>query len=142
MSFDLALVNSDISIKSDGTVRTVENTSKLRQDIVKIILTPLGSVRFHTWYGSDINENTIGDLLPDNLLFDNISSGLTESLDRLVTLQRAQASQQRVDLAELIAVIQQVEVQRDIRDLRIVNVRVAVLSKSLSPVEETFSIRG
>lgn len=142
MSFDLELIDSDLSIKSDGTVRTVNKTAKLKQDVIKIILTPLGSVKFHEWYGSNINEDTIGHVLPDNLLFHNISSEISDSINRLRTLQRAQSSYQRVDAAELIISIAEVDVQRNPDDPRQVNVRVKVISQDLSAVTETFTIGG
>lgn len=142
MSFDLELVDSDLRIQADGTLRTVEKTKKLRQDVIKVILTPIGDAKFHPWYGSNINENSIGNILPEDLLFENLSTAITESLERLLTLQRSQATQQRVSLEELIAVVQEVQVDRDPRDPRVVHVRVLVLSKSLSPVEEVFSIRS
>ena len=142
MSFDLALINSDLSIKSDGTVRTVTKTDKLKQDVVKIILTPLGSMRFHDWYGSNINENTIGNILPENILFNDISSSISESLERLRTLQRSQASYQKMDPSEIIVSIAEINVQRDIVDPRQVNVIVKVISRDLIPVEEIFTIRS
>lgn len=141
MSFDLALIDSDLSIKADGTMRTVEKTAKLRQDIIKIILTPIGSVRPHPWYGSTVSESTVGSL-PDNFLFSDIESAISESLDRLITLQRAQATQQNVQLSELIATVQEISADRDPRDLRLVNVRVSVVSKVLEPVEEIFAMRS
>lgn len=140
MSFDLALVDSDISIKPDGTLRTVTDTNKLKQDVVKIILTPLNSVRFHPWYGSDINEGLIGEVPTDSILFQKISGALTQSLNRLQTLQRSQATGQRVTPAEMIAAIRSVSVQRAIDDPRQVNVVVILLSKDLTAIEEIFSI--
>lgn len=142
MSFDLALIDSDIKIKSDGTIRIVEETAKLQQDIVKIILTPVGSVKHHTWYGSNIGENNIGNILPDDILFNNLDSALQDSLQKLVQLQRVQSTQQRVSTSELIAAIREVNVQRNPNDPRQINVVVRVISKSLQPVEEIFTIRG
>ena len=140
MSFDLALINSDLDIKADGTIRTVEKTDKLSQDIVKIILTPINSMRFHEWYGSAINEGTIGNVLPDNILFNDISIAISDSLQRLMILQRAQSAQQRVDPSELIASIAEVNVGRNASDPRQINVVVRIISQNLTPVEETFSI--
>jgi len=140
MSFDLALINSDLSIKPDGTIRTIVGADKLKQDIVKIILTPIGSVKYHLWYGSAINEGTIGKVPPDNMLFQDISTALQQSLSRLQTLQRAQASGQRVDLSEMLATINNLQIQRNPADPRQVNVIVIAISKDFTAVEEIFTI--
>jgi phage baseplate assembly protein W len=142
MSFDLALIDSDIKIKADGTIRTVEDTNKLRQDVIKIILTPLGSVKFHQWYGSNINEGTIGQVPADNMLFEDISASISDSLRKLQTLQRAQATGQNVTLSELIAAIEDINVQRSINDLRQVQVIVSVLTRGLTKIDEVFAIRA
>lgn len=140
MSFDLALIDSDINIKPDGTLRTVSNTAKLKQDIIKVILTPLNSVKFHRWYGSSINEGTIGEIPSDTMLFQHISTALTQSLQRLQQLQRSQATGQTVTPAEMLASIRNVDIQRAFDDPRQVNVVVVVLSKDLTAVEEMFTI--
>lgn len=140
MSFDLALVNSDLSIRPDGAIRTVDRADKLKQDIIKIVLTPLGSVRFHPWYGCAINDNIIGETLPDNMLFQEIASALQQSLSRLQTLQRSQATGQRVTKSEIIGAIRDILVQRKVEDPRQVNVVVFAVSKDYNSVEEVFTI--
>ena len=35
MSFDLKIVNNDLSLNADGSVQTVRDNSKLAQDIIK-----------------------------------------------------------------------------------------------------------
>jgi phage baseplate assembly protein W len=140
MSFDLALINSDLSIKPDGTIRTVMRSDKLKQDIVKIILTPVGSVKFHPWYGSAINEGTIGEVLPDSALFQDITTAIQQSLSRLQTLQRTQATGQRVELSEILATINDIQIQRKYDDPRQVNVIVVAMSKDFTAVEEIFTI--
>jgi len=140
MSFDLELIDSDLNIKADGSIRTVDKTNKLRQDIIKIILTPLGSVKFHPWYGSGINDGLIGELVPDNMLFQDINTSILQSLSKLQTLQRSQATSQRVSLSEMIASVRDILVQRNQSDPRQVNVIVYVISKDFNAVEESFAI--
>ena len=142
MSFDLALINSDLKIKADGSIRIAKDTNKLRQDVIKIILTPLGSVKFHQWYGSNINEGNIGQVPSDNMLFENISTSISDSLEKLQTLQRAQATGQRVTLSELISIIEDIGVQRSINDLRQVQVVVSILTRGLTKIDEVFAIRA
>lgn len=142
MSFDLALIDSDLQILATGDVKTVSDSPKLRQDILKIILTPIGGDRFHNWYGSNISDNIIGQNLSDDLVFGEISSEISNSLERLKSLQMAQSTYQKVTLAELISGVQEIVVQRGGSDPRIINVIVKVLAKNLSQIEEVFTLRG
>lgn len=140
MSFDFHLIDSDIKIKSDGTIRTVSNIDKLKQDLIKIILTPIGSVSLHSWYGSAIDESIIGQPLPDNMIFEEIQSSIEQSIERLKKLQIAQASGQSVSTSEMIGIIEGVLVQRSIYDMRQINVIISVFSKDLTKVEESFTV--
>jgi len=139
MSFDLELVNNDLKIKADGTISIVTDTPKLRQDILKIILTPLGSNPNYLWYGCSIG-NDIGRNFPDILQISRIQANVTQCLNNLKALQISQAANQQVSLAELIASVGGVDVERDTTDQRQMNVVVTVLSKRLSQIQELFTI--
>lgn len=141
MSFDFQLINSDLNIKSDGTIRTVTGINKLKQDIIKIILTPIGSMRLHPWYGSAISDDIIGQNIPEEMLLEEIQTSIEQSLDRLKKLQIAQASGQTVSNDELIGLIEGILAQRALYDQRQITVIVSVFSKNLSQVEETFSVQ-
>jgi len=140
MSFDFELINADLKIKADGTIRTVTDTPKLRQDILKMILTPLGTNRFHKWYGCTVAEDIIGKNMPENLVITEIQSAVTTSLEKLKALQQTQSVSQKVSLAEMIAEIGGVWVERDPTDLRLINVIVTVYSRRLTKVEELFTL--
>lgn len=140
MSFDLALVNNDLALQVNGDVRTVTDTPKLRQDILKIILTPLGSVKNYMWYGCSLGEDIIGTTMTDSMYISKIQTSISKSLDRLKAMQNSQSVNQRVSLAELIDVVAAVDVQRDVSDPRLINVVVTVLSKRLAKIEEVFTI--
>jgi len=142
MSFDLALINSDLSLMPDGSIRTVQDTQKLRQDILKIILTQLGSNRFHPWYGCAVSDDVIGSSLPDNILINDIRTSIIQSLDRLKKLQQQQQTYQKVSLAELINTIGRIDVYRDQVDPRQIKIRVEVYSKRLTKVEEIFTLEA
>jgi len=139
MSFDLALINGDLKIQPDGSIKTVTDTPKLRQDIIKIILTPLGSNKNHLWYGCSISED-IGRNFPDNLQLARIQNYISQSLDRLKALQKSQSTNQRVTLAELINSVGEIHTERDETDPRQMNVVVTVFSKRLAKIEELFTI--
>ncbi|KKK68403.1 hypothetical protein LCGC14_2944400 [marine sediment metagenome] len=140
MSFDLELINGDLKIQPNGKIRTVTDTPKLRQDVLKIILTPLGSVSAHPWYGCAFGDEIIGKNLPDQILDAQIKASITQSLDRLKALQMAQSSTQRVSLAEMIEVVASIDVERDIDDGRKLNILVTILSKRLAKLEELFTL--
>lgn len=140
MSFDLALIDGDISIKPDGSVRTVTDTPKLRQDVLKIILTPLGSNRFHQWYGCSVGENLIGLNMPDNLMETEIQTVVQQSLERLRQLQLSQSTAQEVTLGERIESIGPISVNRNPIDLRQLNIRVAITTRRLTKIEEVFQL--
>jgi len=140
MSFDLALINNDIKINPDGSARIVTDTPKLRQDIIKIILTPLGSVTSHPWYGCTINEEIIGRHLPRHILVEQIKISVTESLEKLKELQLAQSSGQPVSLSEIMQVVAEVKVDNNQNDPRAITVSVTILAKNLSKIEEYFTI--
>lgn len=139
MSFDLKLVNNDLKISSDGSIDIITDTPKLRQDIIKIILTPQGSLESHPWYGCTIDDIS-GQNFPGNIIDSEIRDSIVESLQRLQKLQKAQSVTQRVSLAEIIEVIQDVHAERDIDDGRKINILVSILSKRLSEVSELFTI--
>lgn len=140
MSFDFEIVNSDIKIKADGTVSTITDTPKLRQDVLKIILTPIGSNKFHPWYGCSVTEAVAGRNLPENMMLGEIRATISDSLNKLKTLQIAQSSGQSVSLAEIISVIGNIEAGRNPIDPRQVNVLVSVLTKRLTKIEEIFTV--
>ena len=140
MSFDLEIINSDLKIKSNGVVKTVTDTPKLRQDVIKIITTSLGSNKFHPWYGCAVGESTIGKNLPENMLDMEIKSSIEQSLSKLKTLQTAQAASQSVSLAEMISEVGDIISGRSPIDPRQINIQVTILTKRLSKVEEIFTL--
>lgn len=140
MSFDLALKDGDLDILSNGEMRTVSGSEKLRQDVLKVILTPIGSNKFHPWYGCSVSDDVIGRNLPDNITVLTIKTSVSDSLERLRKLQAQQLSDQTVTLAELINSIGDVDVYRVPEDLRQVKVDVVVYAKDLTEIKEIFSI--
>jgi len=140
MSFDLALINNDLNLQADGKIKTITDTPKLRQDIIKIVLTPLGSVKNHLWYGCSLAEDIIGKALPIGFQASRIQQSITQSLERLKALQESQATMQKVSLAEMIEMLGDVNVERDTQDQRKLNVVISVFSKRLAKIEELFTI--
>jgi len=141
MSFDLKIVGNDLAINPDGSVQTVRDNEKLKQDILKAILTARGSNRFHQWYGSTVSERTIGQVLEGGQLEAEASNAIQETLSTLAALQTAQARIQYVSPGETLAAIKDVRVARDSTDPRQWSITVEVLTRQLTTVEETFFLR-
>lgn len=140
MSFDFSLTDGDLSINPDGKIKTVTDTPKLRQDVLKIILTPIGSVRFHPWYGCTVTESIVGRGMPDNLIQTEVQASVSQALERLKQLQRAQATTQRVTAGETLSNIGEIAVNRSLQDPRQLNVIVQVITRQLTKIEEIFTI--
>lgn len=140
MSFDLTIINGDLDLLQNGELRTVSNSEKLRQDILKMILTPVGSNKFHPWYGCTVTDDIIGKNLPENIMALDIQTSISDSLERLRVLQTQQISTQSVTLAELINVIGSVNAYRAAEDYRQLKVDVTVFARDLTEINEVFSI--
>lgn len=138
MSFDLKIVGNDLAINPDGSMQTVRDNEKLKQDVLKAILTARGTNRFHPWYGSIVSQQTIGRVLDVSQLETEARNAISETLSTLASLQTAQARIQYVSPGETLAAIQDIQVARDSSDPRQWSITVVVLTRQLTPVEETF----
>jgi len=141
MSFDLALERGDIKISADGSMKTVSGNAKLRQDIIKILLTELGSNKFHPKYGSYIGALQIGHYADAKLISLDLESSARKAIKNLMSLQRSQAGKQSLTPGELIVDILKVSVARDQVDPRLYNIFVSVLTKRLTEVRSNVSVR-
>ena len=141
MSFDLRILNNDLAINPDGTIQTVENNEKLIQDVLKAILTPLGSNIFFKWYGNNITNRVVGQNLPPQLLDLEIKRGIEDSIFNIMSMQKSQARSQYVSAAETISSINEISVLRNEEDPRQFEIYIAILTKKLNVIETTFSVR-
>jgi len=141
MSFDLKIENNDLDLNPDGTLQTVHDNNKLAQDIIKAILTPLGSNRFFRWYGSMITARVIGNVLSASQTEIEVERAIQNTLSNLVALQKVQSRTQYVSAGETIAAIRSVSSARNPEDPRQWEITVSVLTRKLTLVEETFSLR-
>lgn len=140
MSFDLRILNNNLSINPDGSVQTVRDNSKLAQDVVKAVLTPLGSNRFNRWYGCTIGARTIGVTTDTNMTQVEAQRSIQDTLSNIVALQKVQARTQYVSPGETIASIRDILVLKNNEDPRQFDVIISVLTKQLTVLEETFTL--
>lgn len=141
MSYDLKISAGDLVIGSNRDLEKVEDSDKLIQDILKICLTPLGSNKFHPWYGSPISKSLIGSAFDIELTNTMATSQLRTCLENLQRLQKVQASQQRVSAFELLAALQDVRIERNIVDPRFFSVTILALTNALTTIKTQFSVK-
>jgi len=136
MSFDLKIINGDLALGSTNDLAKVEGTTKLIQDVIKIIFTQIGANPFHPWYGCPITSSLIGRALEENFVSNMATTQLQASLTRLQTLQKEQLkTNQAVSGEEQLAAIQNVSVQRSDVDPRFYRIFLTILSKSLRRID-------
>jgi hypothetical protein len=141
MSFDLALTRGDIKIAADGTVNAVAGNAKLRQDIIKILLTELGDNKFHPRYGSHIGSLQIGHHADAKLVSLDLESSARNAIRILMSLQRSQSKRQALTPGERIIDVLDVSVARDDIDPRLYNIFVSVLTQELTEVRDNITVR-
>lgn len=141
MSFDFKLTNGDVVLESTGAPALVRNEEKLRQDLLKIILTPLGSSRRYPWYGSSINGSLIGRLLDEKLFNSEANTIIKFAINNLIRLQKDQErSGQFLTPTEALAQIVEISVERSRFDGRQYNIFVVVASRRSNVITESFTL--
>lgn len=141
MSFDLKIKNGDISWNRDGSITTVIGNNKLRQDILKILLTDLGSNKYHKRYGSYIGRLNIGDVSDNRLISLDLERSAMNAVKNLMALQRFQAKKQGLSPGEIIVDINKISVTRDDLDPRLYNITVSVMTREITDFTTSLSVR-
>ena len=140
MSFDLKIVNGDL-VLSNGLLKTVVDSEKMIQDILKLALTTAGSNPIHPWYGSFVSRTLIGNPNNTGILVQIAKSQLTTALQNLKDLQDLQLKTfQRVSADEQIAAISDISIVQSQIDPREFDVVIRVVSKGLKPITTAFSV--
>lgn len=141
MSFDFLIRDGDLSIGADGDLTRVENTDKLIQDILKIVITPMGSNQFYPWYGSRLSKSMIGNVFDHEFISTVASSQLQNALENLQRLQQEQARQQRVTPFEQLAALRGVRIERNAVDPRFFLVVINALTRALTEANTSLTIK-
>lgn len=142
MSYDLKISNGDLMIGTNGDLQKVENSEKLEQDILKILLFPIGGNRFARFYGSPISANMVGSTYDMEFLNTYGSAGVKTALETLQKLQRQQIANQKMTPAEILAAVQEVKIDRNAIDPRYISIIVRVLSNALTTISTAFRIKA
>jgi hypothetical protein len=140
MSFDLKLDGGDLVVKN-GQLKTVVDSEKLIQDILKMCLTTAGTNPIHPWYGSFISRTIVGNPMYSSVLVQIAKSQLNTALDNLKNLQGIQVkSFQRVSADEQISAILDISIIRNQLDLRLFDVHLRIMSKGFKPITPSFTV--
>jgi phage baseplate assembly protein W len=141
MSFDLKIKSGDISLESSGEISVVSGNQKIRQDVVKIILTKIGENRFHPQYGSNTGQLQIGTILDQALVEEDLRQSAQSAIRYLMQLQREQSRKQLLSSSEIILDIKNLQIERDEADPRLYNIFISVLTQKLESIDEVITIR-
>lgn len=140
MAFDLKITNGDLVI-TKGQLKTVVDSEKLIQDILKMCLTTAGSNPIFPWYGSFISRTIVGNPNYSSILVQIGKSQLTTALQNLKDLQDIQVkSFQRVSADEQIAAISDISIVRNQIDPRLFDIQIRALTKGLKPITTAFRV--
>lgn len=140
MSFDLKIINGDLVIQN-GDLRTVTDSEKLIQDILKICLTNVGSNPLNPGYGSFLSRTIIGNPMYTSTVVQIAKSQLNSCLTGLQNLQQKQIkSRQRMTADEQLAAITDISVVRSATDPRLFNVKIKAITKGFKPITTAFQV--
>lgn len=140
MSFDLKISNGDL-VLSGGDFKTVVDSEKLIQDILKMALTPAGSNPSFPWYGSYLSRSLIGNVFDTTLLLQVGQSQLQNSLQILMKLQQSQVqSGQNVSADEQINSILDISITRSANNPTSFAVQIRAISKGFKPITTAFEV--
>jgi hypothetical protein len=129
VSFDLKIIAGDLRIDG-GDLALVRGSDKLKQDLVKIVLTEVGSNPLQPWYG-----------LPMDIIINTAKSQLERSIETLKQLQTDQASKgQKLTPDEQISFIQGISVMQDSKNLQVLKINISVLTRAFGQVQTSFTV--
>ena len=132
MSADLGLNKGDIYIGSDGDLAKVRNTSKLVQDVLKVLHTPIDSNPFSPNLGTNLTTLNIGQNINIQFAEAKVRASVTKAIETIQLIQRRQELIQFVSSEEKIVKILDLEVGINEVEPRQYDVKLIVSSGSLS----------
>lgn len=141
MSFDIKVLGGDVEFDSNGNLRTMTDSDKLAQDIVKILNTPIGTNPINPGYGSPLTVNEVGTVVNADSVIQQTQSAIAQALEQLISAQALQQAQQTITDAETLIDFETPIVQQDEVDPRQFNIAVNALSRDLTPLTVALVVR-
>lgn len=140
MSFDLKIKGGDLVIDK-GSLKTVVDSEKLIQDLLKISITPAGSNPSYPWYGSFLSRSLIGSALDTSVILTVGQSQLQNAIQILMDLQKAQVkSNQNVSADEQINSILDINIMRSKNNPTFFTVQIKVISRGFKSITTAFEV--
>lgn len=140
MSYDLKIIAGDLVI-NQGALQQVQDSEKLIQDILKILLTDVGSNPIHPAYGSFLSRSVVGNPMQTSVIVQVAQAQINSCLTNLRQLQQVQLkSFQKVSADEQLAAITGISVVRSAFDPRLFNIKVSGLTKGFKPISTAFTV--
>ncbi len=140
MSFDLKISGGDLVIDTNADLAVVQNSEKLIQDVLKMLMTPIGSNPWYPWYGSPLAGSIIGSPFDSNFISSIAENQIRSSLETVQSLQKEQATKQIVSSSEILAAIKSVHVVRNQIDPTFFSINLSLLTKNLTIVNTSFNV--
>lgn len=142
MSFDIKLKDGTFDFNPDGSLKTVANDEKLKQDVVKIVLTTQGTNRINPWYGSPLGERVVGKVLPEGILDLEVKDAINFCIENLTKLQQLQVrDSQYTTPSEHIGQIRDIRIEKSRSDQRQYNIIIDIATKKGTILREVFDIQ-
>lgn len=139
MSFDLKIEDGDIVFNTSGSPKFVFDDNKLKQDVVKILLTPVGSNRLYPWYGSPLSDKVVGKVLDKKVLDLEIQNAIMYAINNLIELQKLQMKDgQYLSPGEVIAQVKDIIFEPNANDARQLNVLIEIATRRGDIINESF----
>ena len=140
MSIDLKIINGDLVI-TQGALQTVQDSEKLIQDILKILLTDVGADPLQPSYGSYLSRSVIGNPMQNGAITQIAKSQINTCMVNLQQLQQLQIkSMQKMSADEQLAAVTGISVIRSSSDPRLFNIKVSGLTKGFQPITTAFTL--
>jgi hypothetical protein len=141
MSFDLKLSNGDLVLTASGQPEAVTGNDKIRQDILKILLTEEGDNSYHQSYGSSVGSLNVGENFGQSFTERSMEGSVSNAINKLITLQKFQSRTQFLNPAEVIVSIRNIQIYRDELDPRMWSIFVSVITQELEEVGQSVTLR-
>lgn len=129
MSYCFQITNGKLNLVNGKPVKLTKE-SKLSQEILKIIITPVGSNTLYPWYGSLLESAAPGVLFDPEFINSQLKNYIISSLANLQKLQSEQIKYQNVHPNELLGTINFVNINQNITDPRFLKIEIGVTTKA------------
>lgn len=130
-----APIQKDINVTPQGRLDTSIGSDKVREEVLKALLTLQGANQFQPSYGS-LLSSSIGQKFTVLTQF-NLQQSIQSAIDFLIQQQQAQPT---IPLTEVILRLNSVTMQEDPTDPRTIRIVISILTGTYTNVTVTFGI--